>query len=69
MNKMRENKLSLLFSKTMNQMGRTHILSLLFLDGLPKLARYLFCYKNHSNGHIGCLYANELTVLAPNATK
>ena len=47
-------------------------LSLLFLNGLPKLFWALFCYENHSNGHfskMGRLYANELTVLAPNATK
>ena len=64
----RRNKLSLLSSKLMNKMGRTHI----FLDGLPNLARYLFCYENHSNGHfskMGCLYANESTVLVPNVMK
>ena len=72
MNRIRWNKLSLLPSKLMNKMGRTHILSLLFLDGLPNLARCLFCYENHSNtkfSKMGRLYANELTVLAPNATK
>ena len=72
MNKMRGNKLVLLSSKLANKMGRTHILSLLLLDGLPKLAWALFSYENHTNGHfakMGRLYANELTVLAPNATK
>ena len=64
MNKMRGNKLSLLFSKLMNKMGRTHILSLLFLDGLPNLARY-----QRSCSKMGRLYANELTVWAPNAMK
>ena len=69
---MRRNKLSLLSSKLTNKMGRMHILSLWFLDDLPNLARYLFCYENHPNGHfskMGRLYANELTALAPNATK
>ena len=41
----------LLFSKLMKKMVRTHILSLLFLDGLHNLAQVLFCYENHSNGH------------------
>ena len=71
-NKMRQNKLFLLFSKLMNKMGRMHILSVLFLDNLPNLARYLFCYENHSNGHfykLGRHYAYEVMVLAPNATK
>ena len=68
MNKMRPNKLVLLSSKLMNKMGRTYLLPLLFLDGLPKLAWALFCYENHSNGQfskMGSLYANELTVWAP----
>ena len=63
----RMHKLFLLSSKLMNKM-RWNKLFLLFLDGLPKLARYLFCYENHSNGHfskMGRLHANELTVWAP----
>ena len=67
MNKMRGNKLVLLSSKLKNKIGRTHILSLLFLDGLPmaQLALYLYCYENHCNGH----FSKMAPVWAPNGTK
>ena len=64
---MKGNKSTLLSLKLLNKMGSTHIISLLFSDSLPKLVCALFCYENHSNGHFS--NANELTVLAPKATK